>query len=310
MKPADLAVTHHFARLPTLRMHYVEAGEGPLVVLLHGFPESWWSWRYQVQALAEAGFRVIAPDLRGYGDTERHGPYDVDTLAGDVCHLIESLGEQRAKIVGHDWGGAVAWRLASQRPEFCEQVAVLNCPHPAMMQRALLGKRPSFRQLKKSWYFFFFLVPFFPEWALTKDDAKNTRRTISSAAIDRAHFGEDDLRPFQDGIQRPGAAKAMVGWYREAVLDGFRNAVSPKKYQRVTAPTLIVWGMSDPALGHDDLVPGTEEFAPRLQVVQVPQCGHFVHAERPELVNPALISFFRQSTAGAAPRSSGPTSSP
>lgn len=310
MKPSDLKVTHHFAALPSLRMHYVEAGEGPLVVLLHGFPENWWSWRYQLRALADAGFRVIAPDLRGYGDTDKRGPFDLDTITGDVCHLIESLGaERRVKIVGHDWGGAVAWHLATHRSEFCERVAVLNCPHPVMMQRALLGKRLSLGQLKRSWYFFFFMLPFVPEWALTRDDAHHTRRAISSAATDRSNFGEEDLRPFRDAIQRPGAASAMVGWYRAAVFDGLKKAFSPRQYSSITAETMIVWGMKDPALGYDDLVPGTEEFAPQLKVEQIADAGHFVHAERPELVNPALIAFFRRSTAAGAPRSAAPTSS-
>ena len=295
MKPADLAVTHHFVQLPSLRMHYVEAGKGPLVVLLHGFPESWWSWRYQIKPLADAGFRVIAPDLRGYAETGKHGPYDLDTIVGDVCNLIESLGaEKRVKIIGHDWGGAVAWRLASRRPEFCERLAVLNCPHPVVMQRALLGKRPSLAQLKRSWYFFFFMLPFVPEWVLTKDDAKLTRKTISSASVNRTHFSEEELRPFRDGIQRPGAARAMIGWYREAVRDGFRHLLSPRKYDDVTVETLLVWGMKDPALGYEELVPGTGEFVPKLKIEQIPDCGHFVHAERPELVNPPLIQFLRK----------------
>lgn len=310
MKPAELAVTHHFVQLPSLRMHYVEAGAGPLVVLLHGFPENWWSWRHQLQPLAQAGFRVIAPDLRGYGETDKQGPYDLDTIVGDVCHLIESLGEKRAKIVGHDWGGAVAWHLASGRAEFCEQLVVMNCPHPVIMQQALLGKRLSFAQLKRSWYFFFFMLPFVPEWLLTKDDAKNTRKTIASASINRAHFSEGELRPFRDAIQRPGAASAMVGWYREAVFDGLKRVLSPKKYQDITADTLLVWGMKDPALGYDELVPGTEAFVTRLKIEQIPDCGHFVHAERPELVNPALTAFLLRSTVGAVPRSSAPTSSP
>jgi epoxide hydrolase 4 len=297
MKPDALSVTHHFVALPSLRMHYVEAGTGPLVVLLHGFPENWWSWRYQLRAIADAGFRVIAPDLRGYGETDKHGPYDLDTIAGDVCQLIESLGEKRVKIAGHDWGGAVAWHLAASRSEFCGQLAVLNCPHPALMQRALMGNRASFAQLKKSWYFFFFMLPLVPEWVLTKNDAHQTRRMISSASIHREHFSDEDLRPFRDAIQRPGAASAMVGWYREAVRDGLKKAWSPKPEQRVAADTLLVWGMKDPALGYDDLVPGTDELVPRLKIEQIPDCGHFVHAERPELVNPALIAFFRRSNA-------------
>ena len=163
MKPADLAVMHHFVQLPGLRMHSVQAGAGPLVVLLHGFPESWWSWRHQVQPLVEAGFRVVAPDLRGYGETQRQGPYDLDTIVGDVCALIESLGEKQAMIVGHDWGGGVAWHLASLRPEYCKRLVVMNCPHPALMHQALLGRKPSWAQIRKSWYFFVFMLPFFPE---------------------------------------------------------------------------------------------------------------------------------------------------
>jgi pimeloyl-ACP methyl ester carboxylesterase len=294
VKPAELAVTHHFVQLPKLRMHYVEAGAGPLVVLLHGFPESWWSWRHQVRPLVDAGFRVIAPDLRGYGETEKQGPYDLDTIVGDVCALIESLGEKQAKIVGHDWGGAVAWHLASFRAEFCERLVVMNCPHPVVMQRTLLGRKRSWAQLKKSWYFFFFVLPVIPEWALTKDDAALTRKTIASASVDRSHFTEEELRPFRDGIQRPGAASAMIGWYRTAVRDGFKQAFAPRKYPDIAVDTMLVWGMGDPALGFDDLVPGTDRFVPKLKVEQIANCGHFVQAERPDLVNPALISFLKQ----------------
>lgn len=292
MKPTDLAVTHHFVDLPRLRMHYVEVGQGPLVVLLHGFPENWWSWRYQLQPLADAGFRVIAPDLRGYGETDKHGPYDLDTLADDVCHLIESLGERRAKIVGHDWGGGVAWHLASKRPEFCERLVVLNCPHPVVMRKKLLSA-PSLSQLKKSWYFFFFLVPGVPEWLLTRKDAGNLVRTLKASSIDRHHCSPEELRPFRDGIQRPGAAKAMVDWYRTIVGHSLTHPFSQPVYDDITAETLLIWGMKDPALGYADLVPGTERYVPRLRVEQVPNCGHFVQSERPEHVNPALVKFLK-----------------
>jgi pimeloyl-ACP methyl ester carboxylesterase len=292
MKPTDLAVTHHFVDLPRLRMHYVEVGQGPLVVLLHGFPENWWSWRYQLQPLADAGFRVIAPDLRGYGETDKHGPYDLDTLADDVCHLIESLGERRAKIVGHDWGGGVAWHLASKRPESCERLVVLNCPHPVVMRKKLLSA-PSLSQLKKSWYFFFFLVPGVPEWLLTRKDAGNLVRTLKASSIDRHHCSPEELRPFRDGIQRPGAAKAMVDWYRTIVGHSLTHPFSQPVYDDITAETLLIWGMKDPALGYADLVPGTERYVPRLRVEQVPNCGHFVQSERPEHVNPALVKFLK-----------------
>ncbi len=292
MKPADLAVTHHHVELGTLRMHYVDAGQGPLVVLLHGFPENWWSWRYQIQPLVDAGFRVIAPDLRGYGETDKHGPYDLDTVTDDVCRLIASLGFNKVKIVGHDWGGALAWHLASKRPEFCERLTVMNCPHPVPFRQAIINA-PSWPQLKKSWYFFFFQLPKVPEWLLSRRDAQNTVRTIKGSSVDRAHFSVDEMRPFRDAIQKPGAAKAMVGWYRAAVRDGFKNPFNPPRYEPIEVETLLIWGMRDPALGYADLVPGTDRYVPKLKIFQVPDCGHFVQAERPELVNPALISFLR-----------------
>lgn len=294
MKPSDLKVTHHFVELPKLRMHYVAAGpeSGPLTILLHGFPENWWSWRYQFDALANAGLRVIAPDLRGYGETGRDGPFDIDTLVGDVCHLIEALGQRNARIVGHDWGGALAWHLASKRPEFCERLVVLNCPHPVRMREALL-QRPSWAQVKRSWYFFFFLVPMLPEWLLTKDDAGNTVRVLKGSSVHREHFSADELAPFREAIQRPGAAKAMVDWYRDIVWRGLTRPFNPPVYDDITARTLVIWGMKDTALGYDDLVPGTEKHVRQLTVEKIPDAGHFVQSERPERVNPPLISFLQ-----------------
>src|SRR3954451_16988189 len=146
-----------------VRLHYVETGEGPLVVLLHGFPEFWWTWRHQIPALAAAGFRVVALDMRGYaesGKPPRWQDYRMEILAADVARLIAALGEERAHVVGHDWGAAVAWMVATLHPERVERLAILNVPHPARMERAL---RTSPRQLLHSWYMFFFQIPWLPE---------------------------------------------------------------------------------------------------------------------------------------------------
>lgn len=300
MKPRDLKAEHHFVDLPRLRMHYVEKGSGPLVVLLHGFPENWWSWRHQLQPLVDAGFRVVAPDLRGYGDTDKHGPFDLDTLAMDVGHLVESLGAERAvKVVGHDWGGAVAWHLAAFKPQFCERLAVLNCPHPAMMREALLVRR-SPKQLLKSWYFFAFQVPLFPEWLLTRRHAKGLVQVLRGNALDRAHFGPDELKPFRDALLRPGTATAMIDWYRESVRAGFRERRHPRPYPVIQQETLLLWGMNDRALSFDELVPGTEAHAPRLAVQPIEPSGHFVQSERPDRVNPLLIDFLRKPAASKA----------
>src|SRR5580704_6612520 len=135
----QLGVRHQYAQVNGLRMHFVEKGAGPLVVLLHGFPEMWWSWRYQIPALVDAGYRVVVPDLRGYNETEPKGPYDIDTLRDDVIGLCDHLGADNAILVAHDWGGGVAWHLAATRQVRCSKLVVMNCPHPLVFARALNG---------------------------------------------------------------------------------------------------------------------------------------------------------------------------
>jgi pimeloyl-ACP methyl ester carboxylesterase len=301
VKPADLDVRHVIHQLPGLRMHTVEAGEGPLVVLLHGFPETWWSWRYQLQPLARAGFRVVAPDLRGHGATDQQGPFDLDTLAGDVGHLIEALGTgPRALIVGHDWGGAVAWHLAAHRPQQCEKLAVLNCPHPAAMREALLT-HPRWGQVRRSWYMYCFLLPWLPERLLTWNHGEAVVRMLRAASVDRTHFGAEELEPLREAICRPGAAGAMVGWYRTALL----GAWQAPPYPVIDRETLLIWGLADPALGYQDLVPGTPRWASRLRVEPLERCGHYVQAEQPERVNALLVDFLAPSAPGA-PRPEAP----
>jgi pimeloyl-ACP methyl ester carboxylesterase len=295
MKLSDLSVTHHHYDLPNLRMHTVQKGEGPTVLLLHGFPETWWSWRYQIDPLVKAGFRVVAPDQRGYGETGKDGPYDLDTLTQDVCHLIEALGEKArgVRVVGHDWGGAVAWHLASFRPQYCRRVAIANCPHPAIMRQALLNSL-SWEQLKRSWYMFFFLIPLWPEYALTKNQAARLPRILKANSVQRAHWTDDDIRPLQDALLRPGAARAMIGWYRASVGSGLRRPFSPPRYPKLECETLLLWGRDDPALDPKILVPGTDAYAPKLAYVEVDEAGHFPHSERPELVNHHVIQFLNR----------------
>lgn len=287
MKPSDLDfVTHHTEDIGGLKMHWVEAGAGPTVVLLHGFPEMWWSWRHQIRPLADAGFRVVVPDQRGYNDTAKEGPYDLETLSGDVCNLIDHLGAgPKARIVGHDWGGGVAWFLAARRPEHVERLAVLNCPHPLMMRAGFLKPRQTLR----SWYMFFFQVPALAEWLLTKDGASNLLRMLKGNAVNRANYSDEELRPFAEAIQKPGAAKAMVGWYRAIPGQLMRPIVNAD----VDVDTLLVWGMKDGALGYDELVPGTERWVKKLEIVKVENAAHFVQSDEPETVNRALIDFLK-----------------
>lgn len=291
MKLADLSVNHAFADVGGIKLHYVHKGEGPLVLLLHGFPELWWSWRYQIDAIAAAGFHVVAPDLRGYNESDKQGPYDIDTLATDVRALIAHLGYERAIITAHDWGGAVGWRVASTMPHLVEKLAVLNCPHPAQMQRALFR---SPRQLRRSWYMFFFLLPSLPERFLMRDGGAGLFKMYRAMAMNPANFSDEELAPFAENILRPGAAHAMVGWYRAAMRQGLAAGPKGVEYPTITAPTLLLWAKDDKALGYDDVVPGTERFVSDLRLDLLENCGHFVQAEQPDRVNRALIDFYRR----------------
>ncbi|MEA2626098.1 MAG: hypothetical protein QOD06_2143, partial [Candidatus Binatota bacterium] len=203
-----------------IQFHVVTAGStsAPLVVLLHGFPEFWYAWRHQIPALAEH-FRVAVPDLRGYGDSDkppRVADYAIDVLAADVAGLVRALGESKATIVGHDWGGGVAWATALEHPDVVEKLIVLNCPHPAKFARAL---RTNFRQLRRSWYMFFFQLPRIPERLLLRKDAAILDTMFRGMAKRPGTFSDEDLRELKQAIQKPGAATGAINYYRAA----FRN---------------------------------------------------------------------------------------
>jgi pimeloyl-ACP methyl ester carboxylesterase len=296
MTPETLGVRHAHAEVNGIRMHYVEKGEGPLVVMLHGFPEMWWSWRYQIRALSEAGFRVVAPDLRGYGETDAKGPYDIDTLRDDVVALLDHLHAPKAIVVAHDWGGGVAWHLASTRQERCAKLVVMNCPHPAVFMRALIGspRQLKIRQILRSWYMFFFQLPLLPERMLTRRGGEGVVRTLRGMAIDKTNFGRTELQPFVDAVLRPGRATGMVNWYRAMFRTGVRGGRrAMREHGTITIPTLLIWAMQDGALGYDDVVPGVERYVPGIEIYKIDQCGHFVQAERPGVVNPKLVAFLR-----------------
>ncbi len=293
----QLNVKHEYAELNGVRMHYVEKGEGPLVVLLHGFPEMWWSWRYQIPALADAGFRVVVPDLRGYNETDAKGPYDIDTLRDDVVALLDHLHAPKAIIVGHDWGGGLAWHLASTREDRCAKLVVMNCPHPAVFMKAMMGTWSEIRwnQIKRSWYVFFFQLPLLPERMMTGEGGRGVVRALRGMTVDKTNFGNEELQPFVDAILKPGRATGMINWYRAMFRRGLRDGrAALKLYGAITIPTLLMWAMKDDAFSYDDVVPGASRYVPGLEIFQVPGCGHFVQQERPDAVNPKLVDFLKK----------------
>jgi epoxide hydrolase 4 len=302
--------------LPPLERRRIDCGEvsldcvlagddaRPLVVLLHGFPESWYSWRYQIAALAPE-FRVAVPSLRGYGASDRPprvSDYRVEKLGGDVLGLIRALGRGRAAIVGHDWGGGLAWTFALDHPEACERLVVCNCPHPAIFSRAL---RSNPRQLLRSWYMFFFQLPRLPEWVLGRGDFEALGRGFRQMVRrrDREVFTDHDLEEIKQALRPPGALTAAINYYRAT----FRDVGAMKRYSEsrlVECPTLLIWAEEDDALGKELTYGMQPLFRGPFAIRYIPQCSHWVQQERPEEVNRELLAFLR----APAPRPSVPSS--
>ena len=265
-----------------VRLHCLVEGEGPLVVLLHGFPETSRAWRKQLPDLATR-FRVVAPDLRGYGGSDKPkgiAAYRTSVIAGDIVALIHAFDAERTHVVGHDWGGGVAWTLAIEHPEVVERLAVLNCPHPAVMQRAL---RSNWAQIRRSWYIFAFQIPALPEWAFSRNGARAIKDALRSSAKPET-FTEQDLDAYARAFTAPGAATAAINYYRAAA----RSRASKGK---ISAPTLLIWGEDDFALGIE-LTRGMEGlFTNPPRVEYLADTSHWVMEERPEEVNRLLLEF-------------------
>lgn len=286
------AWTHRTERVNGIRLHWVEAGSGPLVVLLHGFPEFWYEWRHQIPALAAAGFRVAAPDLRGYSLSDK--PRGVDSyragrVMDDVAALIGHLGEERAHVTGHDWGGVIAWHLAIRRPETVDRLAILNAPHPAIFAREL--RRP--RQMRRSWYVAFFQLPILPEAVFRANGYAMLGRVFRNRAVRKDAYTDDDIRRYVDAASQPGALTAMINYYRAAGRSAFRRASKDSGDGGIVrAPTLVIWGEQDFALGIHNLN-GLDRYVPDLRIERIPQASHWVPNDAPEQVNRLLIAFFR-----------------
>jgi len=288
--------THEQAVIGDVRLHYVIAGnpDDPLVVLLHGFPEFWYSWRRQVPALADAGFRVVAPDMRGYNRSEKPhgvGSYGMDELVGDVVELIHRLDRERAHVVGHDWGGVVAWATAIREPEAVDSLAVLNAPHTGRYRELL---RASAEQRRRSWYALGFQLPWLPELLLGARDCAGVATMLRETAAPGA-FDETDLRRYREAACRPGALTAMLNYYRAAFRESIREEVrallgKSRPTREVGVPTLLVWGDQDAALS-TELTEGLARWVPDLRVERFPEASHWVQNERPEAVNDVLSGF-------------------
>jgi pimeloyl-ACP methyl ester carboxylesterase len=272
-----------------IRLHVAEAGAGPLVILLHGFPEFWWSWRHQLVALADAGYHAVAPDLRGYGASDKPPRgYDAPTLAADVAGIVRALGERDAIIVGHDWGGHLAWSIAALHPSVVRRIMVLSIPHPLRWLQVL---RTDAAQRRASGYMFRFQLPWAPERWIVENDAANIGALLHQWGGPGYPDAETEQR-CREAIQIMLTPNRALEYYRWSIRSTTRT--DGRRYRRamatpITTPTLQLHGALDPcvlprtAQGSGQYVAGDYEW--RL----LDGVGHFPHQEVPELVTGELL---------------------
>lgn len=281
---------HNFIETNGINLHYVSEGSGKLMLMLHGFPEFWYSWRHQIKEFA-SDYHTVALDLRGYNDSDKpaeQSAYQMSEFIQDIKGVITGLGYEDCILVAHDWGGAIAWNFAYAYPAMVEKLIVLNIPHPAKFAQGL--RTPE--QLLKSWYILAFQLPFLPEFLLQLNDYQAIKEAFLGMAIDKTAFSEADLNAYRDAAAKPGALTAMVNYYRGIFPLLFNNE---PEWQILEVPTLTIWGEADTALGKE-LTYGTEAYVRDWQIKYIPDCSHWVQQEQPALVNAYIWEFLQQSS--------------
>ena len=268
-----------------ISLHTRQAGpeDGPLVVLLHGFPEFWYGWHRQIKPLADAGYRVIVPDQRGYNRSDKPDgvdSYRIETLAADVVGLLDVADRETAAVAGHDWGAAVAWWLALSYPERIESLTAVNVPHPTVMETTL---RNSLSQLRKSWYMFAFQLPALPEAISTANNCRVLRRGLTNSSRPGT-FSATDLERYRAAWQQPDALTAMINWYRAM---GRYRPQPPR--QQVSVPTLVMWGQQDEFLA-STMADESLDYCDDAELVSFPSATHWVLHEEPEETTDALLA--------------------
>jgi pimeloyl-ACP methyl ester carboxylesterase len=281
---------HDFIETNSIRLHCVTQGEGDLVILLHGFPEFWYSWRYQIPALAKH-FKVVVPDLRGYNDSDKpKSGYDLDTLSNDICGLIERLGYTRAHIVGHDWGGTIAWHLAQRFPTMLDRLAILNAPHSQQLIQEMLGNVDQFR---RSWYLLALQIPALPEWLIRQNLGSIVKNLFQGQAVRKGAFTTKDTEIYQAALEKPGALSAVLSHYRQLLspqtwLEYWGSSPVP-----ITVPTLVLWGEEDFLFSQTLTRQMDRLVSAPLQFKLLRHCGHWVQQEAPQTVNRELLGFLK-----------------
>ena len=275
---------HAYITTNGVKLHYVTQGEGDLMLMLHGFPEFWYSWRHQIPEFAK-NYKVVALDLRGYNDSDKpadKSAYVMDEFIRDVEGVIKGLGYDKCILVGHDWGGAIAWNFAYAHPEMVERLIILNLPHPAKFAEGIRNPQ----QLLRSSYMFFFQIPWLPEFLIQSSDYQPIETAIKGMAVNKSAFSKEDLEAYKDAAAKRGAMTATLNYYRNI----FQQRMTSQDWSVLEVPTLMIWGEKDTALGKE-LTYGTEAYVRDFQIKYIPDCSHWVQQEKPELVNQYMREF-------------------
>ena len=283
--PVDLQVIHHTATVNGIRMHYVTAGEGPPVVLLHGFPETWYAWRKQIPALAER-YTVIAPDLRGYGDTDKPASgYDKRTMATDVRELMRHLGFSKIALVGHDRGARVGTRFAKDHRDAIDRLVTMdNIPTRVVFQStdAALAK--------KYWFFYFNQVPDLPETLIAGREEIWLRHFFSTWSYNPQMLSDEEIAVYAKAYAQPGAVRGACNDYRAGGEDLAEDLADADEL--ISCPTLTLWGADFELVGGMfDVLEVWKGMARDVRGVAIPNCGHLPQEEQPEVVNAELLRF-------------------
>ncbi len=280
---------HKNIQVNGVKLHVVEAGNpnGELLILLHGFPEFWYAWSHQILDLAEAGLHVVVPDQRGYNLSEKPASvsaYRITELRQDICELIKHYGQKNCFLAGHDWGAAVAWDLAIHHPKKIKKLAILNVPHPKIMLR-FLTTRP--KQILKSWYIFFFQLPYLPELFFKRKDFRAGVLALKKGTK-RHTFTQEEIKTYKEAWSQPSAITAMLNWYRALG----RSKPKLPKDARVKVPTLMIWGKKDLALSYKMAQPSID-LCDQGKLIFFEDSSHWVQHEKAKEVTKLFLDFFK-----------------
>jgi pimeloyl-ACP methyl ester carboxylesterase len=286
----DPRITFDYAQIGGVKLHYAKAGEGQkLILLLHGFPECWYSWRHQLAALSDY-YTVVAPDMRGYNLSDKPGhvdDYKISKLVDDVTGLIHHFGREQAAVIGHDWGAAVAWALAERYPNYVGKLGALQVPPTSVWRKNL-----SLKQLAASWYMFFFQLPWLPEMLLNLDHHALLKRSLRTSTAEPNVFTKEDIAVYEEAWSQPGALSAMINYYRAIVLSRFtRSAAETRK---IDVPTLFIYGEKDFAILRETVKNIRDVVDGELEEFFIPTSGHWVQQEAAETVTEIIREFLTE----------------